>query len=141
MSAKTDGPVLPDSSAWIELFRRTGSATHLSLRKLLVEGAPIVVTEPVVMELLAGARSSREYRTTRTALLAFPMLRVENIVTWERASAVWRACRSAGETARDTMDCLIAAVAIREGASVLHRDRDFDVIARHTELRIEPAIG
>ncbi len=38
------------------------------------------------------------------------------------------------------MDCLIAAVAIREGASVLHRDRDFDVIARHTELQIH-AVG
>ncbi|MGZ5294241.1 MAG: PIN domain-containing protein [Actinomycetota bacterium] len=36
------------------------------------------------------------------------------------------------------MDCLIAAVAIREGATVLHADRDFDVIARHTDLRIEP---
>ena len=34
------------------------------------------------------------------------------------------------------MDCLIAAVAIRERAHVLHRDRDFDVIARHTDLRL-----
>ncbi len=38
-------------------------------------------------------------------------------------------------------DCLIAAVAIRNGASVLHRDADFDVLARHTPLRIEPATG
>ena len=36
------------------------------------------------------------------------------------------------------MDCLIAAVAIRESASVLHNDRDFDVIAQHTELQIHP---
>ncbi|MBA3764697.1 MAG: PIN domain-containing protein [Actinobacteria bacterium] len=38
---------------------------------------------------------------------------------------------------RTLNDCLIAAVAIRSGATVLHSDRDFDAIARHTELRIE----
>jgi predicted nucleic acid-binding protein len=35
-------------------------------------------------------------------------------------------------------DCLIAAVAIRNGVSVLHRDRDFEVIARHTDLKVLP---
>jgi predicted nucleic acid-binding protein len=33
---------------------------------------------------------------------------------------------------------VIAAVAIREGARILHQDRDFDAIARHTELKIQP---
>ena len=33
-------------------------------------------------------------------------------------------------------DCLIAAVAIGAGVAVLHRDDDFDVLARHTELDI-----
>ncbi len=38
-----------------------------------------------------------------------------------------------GETVGALTDCLIAAVAIRSGSSVLHADRDFDVLARHTE--------
>ena len=130
--------ILPDSSAWIEGFRETGSAVDLALARLLDEGQDIAVTEPVIMELLAGARTASELRATRSRLLAFPMLRVEDLVTYERASAVWRACRVAGEPVRNTIDCLIAAVAIREGASVLHADRDFDAIARHTDLRIEP---
>ncbi len=130
--------ILPDSSAWIEGLRGTGSAVDLALTRLLDDGSDIAVTEPVIMELLAGARSASELRATRSRLLALPMLRVEDLVTYERASAVWRACRVAGESIRNTIDCLIAAVAIREGASVLHADRDFDVIARHTDLRIEP---
>jgi hypothetical protein len=129
--------ILPDSSAWIEEIRATRSPVHLALRRLLSEGAAIAVTEPVIMELLAGARSKREVSATRRRMLAFPLLRVEDLVTYERASAVWRACREAGEPVRNTLDCLIAAVAIREGATVLHADRDFDVIARHTPLRIE----
>jgi hypothetical protein len=32
--------------------------------------------------------------------------------------------------------CLIAAVAMRHGATLLHRDQDFEVIARHTPLRV-----
>ena len=33
------------------------------------------------------------------------------------------------------------AVAIRAGALVLHRDGDFDVLARHTALRIDAQSG
>jgi predicted nucleic acid-binding protein len=130
--------ILPDSSAWIEEFRETGSIADRTLCALLDARASIVITEPVAMELLAGARSLRQLRETRARLLQFPMLRVGGLETYERASAVWRACRQAGEPVRNKVDCLIAAVAIREGASVLHQDRDFDVIARHTELQLEP---
>jgi hypothetical protein len=38
---------------------------------------------------------------------------------------------------RKLIDCLIAAVAIRERATVLHNDGDFEVLARHTALRTE----
>jgi hypothetical protein len=34
-------------------------------------------------------------------------------------------------------DCLIGAVALRVGVSVLHNDRDFDVLARHAGLLAE----
>ncbi len=132
--------ILPDTSAWVEELRHTGSEVDRTLEHLLDSGAEIAVTEPVVMELLAGARTKRELAAIRRRLLAFPMLHVKDLVTYERASAVWRACRRGGEPVRDTIDCLIAAVAIREGASVLHADRDFDVIARHTGLRIEPPV-
>ena len=130
--------ILPDTSAWVEELRKTGSSVHLSLRRHLNTGSEIAVTEPVIMELLAGARSKHELRATRKRMMAFPMLRVDNLVTYERAAVIWRLCRAAGEPVRNTMDCLIAAVAIRESASILHADRDFDVMARHAGLRVEP---
>lgn len=130
--------ILADSSAWIEELRGTGSRAHRALERLLSLGAEIVVTEPVVMELLAGSRSTSELAATRKRLLAFPMLRVGGLITYEQAAAIQRVCRAAGEPVRSGIDCLIAAVAIREGAAVLHADRDFDAIARHADLRIEP---
>lgn len=130
--------ILPDSSAWIEGMRGTGGDVCRTLERLLAGHADVVVTEPVMMELLAGARSPLDFLATRRRLLAFPLIRVGGLETWERASAVHRACRTGGETVRSMMDCVIAAVAIREGATLLHADRDFEVIARHTGLRIEP---
>lgn len=130
--------ILPDTSAWVEEIRHTGSTVDRTLESLLASDADVAVTEPVIMELLAGARSKDELRATRKRMLAFPMLRVDNLVTFERAAVISRLCRAAGEPVRNTMDCLIAAVAIREGASILHADRDFDAIARHAGLRIEP---
>lgn len=133
--------VLPDTSAWIELRRRTGSPAHLALRRLLRSDAEVAVTEPVVMEMLAGARSRSELIDTRRLLLGLPMLRVGGLDTYERAADIARICRLNGETIRCGFDCLVAAVAIREGVSVLHADRDFDAIARHTELRLQPVRG
>ncbi|MGI8904565.1 MAG: PIN domain-containing protein [Solirubrobacteraceae bacterium] len=52
---------------------------------------------------------------------------------------MYRACRRGGETIRTMLDCVIAAVAIREHAELLHHDRDFDAIARHTPLRLARA--
>ena len=55
---------------------------------------------------------------------------------FEEAAALFRRCRREGETVRRLIDCLIAAIAIRSGVSVLHRDAGFDVLARHTELEV-----
>lgn len=130
--------ILPDTSAWVELRRATESPLDLVLTRLLDGGADVAVSEPVVMELLAGARTRRDLIETRELLLNLPMLRVGGLDTYERAADIARICRLRGETIRRGLDCLVAAVAIREDASVLHADRDFDVIARHTALKVVP---
>ena len=130
--------IVADSSAWVELLRETGSRPHLTLRRLLAEGGPIAVTEVVVLELLAGARSSSERRRLRSILLAFPVLQLGGLAGYEAAADLYSACRRAGESIRRVLDCLIAVPTIEAGASLLHADRDFDAIARHSPLRIEP---
>lgn len=128
--------ILADTSAWIEYLRGTGSRTHRALRRAIDSG-DVVITEPVVMEVLAGARSAGQVVRLREALTAFHLMTVAGLDDFESAAAIDRTCRGAGDEVRGIVDCLIAAVAIRCDASVLHRDRDFDTIARHTELRIE----
>jgi len=130
--------IIVDTSTWIDFFRGNERASALYLRRLLGASGPVALTEPVIMELLAGCRDDPEVAATRRRLLGLPLLRVGGLETYERAAAVERACARSGEPVRDGMDCLIAAVAIGQDATLLHADRDFDTIARHTELRIEP---
>ena len=129
--------ILVDTSAWIELLRGTGHPAHATLRHHLERRAPIATTEPVIMELLAGTRGAAERTRLRGRLLALPRLAVRGLADFEAAAELYRACRGRGATVRKLIDCLIAAVAIREQATVLHNDRDFDVLARHTRLRVE----
>jgi predicted nucleic acid-binding protein len=66
--------ILVDSSAWVEYDRATGSPSHLRLEGLIETGGPVAVTEPVVMEVLAGARDDRREADLRRLLGRFELL-------------------------------------------------------------------
>lgn len=127
--------IVADTSAWLEFLRGTGHPAHLALAGLLREGADLAITEVVVMEVLAGTRPGRRLAEIRSTLLALPLLRA-GLIDYEEAAAIYRTCRARGETIRGLLDCLVAASAMRADAPLLHNDRDFDAIARHTDLRI-----
>jgi predicted nucleic acid-binding protein len=117
--------------------RPSSLAVPCPRRRVVDDGEDVAITEPVVLEVLAGSRSARQTERLGGALLAFPLITVCGLDDYVRAASIYRACRAAGEEVRGTLDRLIAAVAIRHDASVLHHDRDFETIARHTDLRIE----
>jgi predicted nucleic acid-binding protein len=129
--------ILVDTSAWIGLLRATGHPVHVTLRHHLERRSPIGTTEPVIMELLAGTRRRRDHSRLRMRLIALPRLSVRGLSDFESAADLYRTCRGGGVTVRKLIDCLIAAIAIRENATLLHNDRDFEVLARHTRLRTE----
>lgn len=133
--------IVADSSAWIEFLRRTGSPIHLELRRLIDTGKRLATTEVVLMEVLAGATSAREAEDLRVQLLGFKVLRLRPVTDFAEAAALHRACRAGGETVRSIADCLIAVPAIRAGAPILHANRDFEAIARHSALRIHQPAG
>lgn len=88
------------------------------------------------MEILAGARSPGDRDELRRLLYRWTFLPVQGPADYEDAAEVHRRCRSRGESVRKLTDCLIAVAAMRAGAELLHRDADFDVIARSTALRV-----
>ena len=128
--------VLIDSSAWIEFLRDTGTPVCVRVHELLPDDA--AVCDAVRMEVLAGARDESDFLYLQRLLeqaAIIPTLPED----YDAAAALYRQCRRGGETVRKLLDCLIAAVDIRAGIPVLHNDRDFDGIARHTELQLDAA--
>jgi predicted nucleic acid-binding protein len=128
--------ILIDSSAWVEFLRATGSRTHLWLRSALEAGTELASTDVVVMEILAGAREDADRDRLRRLLYGQEFLAVEGPADYESAAELYRLCRSGGETPRKLSDCLIAAVAIRNGVELVCEDVDFLTISRHSPLRL-----
>lgn len=125
--------ILIDTSAWIEFLRDTGSAVCDEVDRLLAED--VAICDPVRMEVLAGARDDAHLGQLRGLLARTATLPTEP-VDYESAASLYRTCRRSGETVRKLVDCLIGAIAVRHGASVLHADDDFHALARHTAVDI-----
>ena len=123
---------LVDTSVWIEVFRRS---RPLDL-EAIVAFDEIVTCLPVVQEVLQGFPDEGAYRIAREAMLSLPAVESplrEDVVL--EAVALYRTARGNGYTVRSSVDCLIAACALRHDLEVLHRDRDFTAIARVSPLR------
>ena len=129
--------ILVDSSAWVEYDRATGSHADVRLSELIATDGPVAVTEPVIMEVVAGARSDKREADLRRLLLRFHLLRVDPVADFDGAARIYRQCRKAGVTPRGLIDCLIAAVALRSEAAVLACDADLDNVARVVGLRLD----
>jgi predicted nucleic acid-binding protein len=121
--------ILVDSSAWVEFDRATGGPVDLRLTALIREGGPLVVTDPVVMEVTAGARDDRSAARLRDLLLSFSFLPFDAAADFDAAARIYRTCRRQGVTPRGMVDCMIAAVAWRHGATLLARDADLERVA------------
>lgn len=125
--------ILVDTSAWIEFLRGTGSAVCDRVDGLL--SADLATCDPIVMEILAGARDDGHLRNLR-ALLARATLLPTQPAHYEHAALLYRQARASGLTVRTHIDCLIAAIAIGHDVPLLHADRDFAQLATVSPLRL-----
>lgn len=121
--------ILVDTSAWVEYDRATGSAVDRRLLHLVADEGPIATTEPVVMELTAGARSQEREQDLRRLLLRFHLLGFDAVVDFAAAASIYRECRRVAVTPRGLIDCMILSVARRHGASFLTVDADMRRVA------------
>ena len=131
--------ILADTSAWIEYDRATGSAVDRRVTELIREDGPLVVTEPVIMEMVAGARSDAQAAQLRRLMLRGGLLPFDGPTDFDAASLIYRRCRLAGITPRGMIDCMIAAVAWRGGAALLCRDVDLVRVAEVIGVELDAA--
>jgi len=123
---------LVDTSVWIAVFRRR---RPLDL-EAFVSLDEVVTCLPVVQEVLQGFDDEQAFRLASTSMWALPM--VESPLgedVFREAAGLHRTARRTGLTVRSSVDCLIAACALRHDLEVLHDDRDFPALANVSGLR------
>lgn len=131
--------ILADTSAWVECDRATGSPVDRRLTDLIDADGPLAVTEPVIMEVLAGARTDAREADLRCLLLRFDLHPVDPASDFEAAARIYRRCRQVGVTPRGLVDCLIAAVAWRRAATLLAHDVDLHRVADVVGITMDDA--
>lgn len=126
-----------DTNVWSLAFRRDelSETAHVeALRQALEEGQTIVATGLVLQELLQGFSGPKARLPILEHFSAIPLL-VPDREDHIEAAALRNHCRRKGVQA-GTIDSLIAQLCIRHTLTLLSVDRDFENIARHTELRL-----
>lgn len=119
---RVDQGYLVDKSAWARQ-RHPSVAAAIEL-----VADRIVMIDVIMMELLYSARSADDYESMRTDLRALTHVPTGE-PTWRLALRLQALLARGGRhRAASIPDLLIAATAIQHNLTVLHYDRDFEVI-------------
>jgi len=124
-----------DSSVWVDYINgvidfRTDTTAELIKRNQLFM-LPIIL-----QEVLQGLREDKLFNSFKETLLPLEYISYNQIAMAIAAASLFRNLRGKGITIRKPNDCLIAAICIENKIALLHNDKDFDNIAKHTSLKI-----
>jgi predicted nucleic acid-binding protein len=134
--------MLVDSSVWIAYLRGDTLIEVKLLAEALEQGAPVWLALPILQEVLQGADSPDRFSRWNRVLGELPMVIAPDAREAARSAAhLYARCRWAGVAPRSANDCLIATHAILGGMPLLHRDRDFHLIAGVEPKLVLVAVG
>ena len=127
--------VLVDTSVWINYFKALETEASLFLKHNL-SNIIIAICPVILQEVLQGIVSDKEFDKVNSYLnTLFPLTGNSYEFAFESAQ-LYRILRKKGVTIRKPNDCLIAAYALYYKIPLLQDDRDFQLIAQHSTLKL-----
>ena len=127
--------VLVDTSVWINYFKSNQTAASLFLKNN-TSNIIIAICPVIIQEVLQGIIKDKDFKAINDYLNNLTKLNGNKYELAYDAAILYRNLRSKGTTIRKPNDCLIAAYAIKHEITLLHDDRDFDLLAKHSSLKI-----
>jgi Predicted nucleic acid-binding protein, contains PIN domain len=118
--------ILADTCIWIEYFRGKSPFSE-ELRRLIQKGV-LVITGPVVFELLQGAKNKKDADLIKEVTRGLPLIEVTHEI-WLSAGDLYFDLRRKGITIPPS-DVLLAAIAIDNNWSLFTTDNHFDHIPK-----------
>jgi predicted nucleic acid-binding protein len=126
--------ILVDTSVWIAYFSNKEIPQVYFLDQLIRE-QEIYICGIIVTEILQGIKQEKIHHEISTLLTSLKYLETP-YDTYVHAANIYRKLRLKGITIRKTIDCIIAAVALKNNMQLLHLDRDFNEIEKHCHLKV-----
>lgn len=127
--------ILVDTSVWVEVLRDKTDRMVKVFRERTGDEI-IAFSRFTQLELLQGAKNEQEWQRLDTYLSTqYYLEATEN--TWRDAARIYFELRKNGITINSPIDCCIAQLAIETQVLLLHRDKDFERIARIRPLAAE----
>lgn len=127
--------VLIDTTIWIDFFAGRQLPHVAALERLIIHREDICICGIILAEVLQGIRQKSEFRKTKELFNAMIFLPMPYSV-FLGAAEIYRTLRRKGITVRNSVDCMIASVAIANDIMLLHNDRDFIPIEKHLNLKV-----
>jgi hypothetical protein len=127
--------VLIDTTVWIDFFAGRQLPHVAALERLLIHREDICICGIVLTEVLQGIRQKSEFRKTKELFNTMIFLPMPYSV-FLGVAEIYRTLRRKGITIRNSIDCMIASVAIENDIMLLHNDRDFIPIEQHHSLKV-----
>jgi predicted nucleic acid-binding protein len=124
---------LIDASVWIDFSRARSSRALRQFIAPYVLAAGVHLAEPIAFEVLRNATPQEMPLLTRQ-FEVLPMLETPTDL-WQLATELGQACRGRGLNA-DSLDLLIASVALHHGVTLVTFDADFGRIASVSDLDV-----
>lgn len=131
--------IVVDSSVWVDFFNSHASSQVERVKSFLLNytiKSPFVILPVIMQEVLQGIEDSKLYFVVKENLYGLEFIDYNGYDFAVRAAELYRFLRKKGVTIRKANDCLIASVCIENNFAILHNDKDFDNIAKHTSLKI-----
>ena len=127
--------ILVDTSVWIDFFAGANKKHAIALERILNENENVCTCGLIMAEILQGIRPDSDFIRTENALKKLTYLAFNQEI-FIKAAAIYRFLRKKGITLQSPIDCIIASLAIHYKVQLLHNDRDFDLITKHTSLLV-----
>jgi predicted nucleic acid-binding protein len=122
---------LADTSAWANARRKNAPPTLFESFGEMLSSGDVATCGPVMWELLHSSNNAAEFRERREDLESLDQAPFAN-TDWKRALDICHELAKLGGSlhrAPSTPDVMIAVAAERADLTVLHYDKDFDLIA------------
>ncbi|MCF8413248.1 MAG: PIN domain nuclease [Melioribacteraceae bacterium] len=127
---------LVDTSVLIDFFKGVNNSSVRKFESLIQNNIDFGITSFTYQEVLQGALNYNEFEILKDYLATQRFYEPKSHMgSFEEAAKIYFQLIRKGITIRSTIDCLICQIAIENNLVLLHNDSDFNLIAKHTNLK------